>query len=232
MMKPVVFGARASPFCDKVLRAFAAKGVAYTLEPMRSPTSLTRHSPETGKMPTVRFEEEGPPLFDSSRILRELDRRFPDPPLLPDGARDRALARVLEDWADEALYFHLLAERWSKEHRAASSELVFAEMSPLLRRAAAVVAPGRIYASAIAQGTARLPDDVRREELARMLDDLSDLLRGPFLFGRAISVADLACAAQLLAMRASATPRLRDLLSARPELSAWLDRVDGATRAT
>ena len=62
-----------------------------------------RRRGKTGKVPAV--EIDGELIVDSTDIAYALDRLFPDPPLLPTDPRERELCHVLEDWADESLYF-------------------------------------------------------------------------------------------------------------------------------
>lgn len=47
----------------------------------------------------------GQRVADSSRICEFLDQQVPGPPLYPADRRDAALARLLEAWADESLYY-------------------------------------------------------------------------------------------------------------------------------
>lgn len=54
-----------------------------------------------GKLPVLDWDGER--VADSTLICAYLDRRVPDPPLLPTDPRDAALARLLEDCADESL---------------------------------------------------------------------------------------------------------------------------------
>src|SRR5262245_30163685 len=52
---------------------------------------------------------------DSSVILDELERRFPDPPLYPTTARQRMLGYLLEIYTDEFLMLPGVHYRWSYE---------------------------------------------------------------------------------------------------------------------
>src|SRR5512138_1871761 len=100
-MQARLFGSRASPFVEKVLRGLWYKGVDVELVGVRSPSDFKRWSPKTGKMPVL--ELDGQRVYDSTFILRALEKTVPEPPLW---SRDPAVAaqqRLLEDWADESL---------------------------------------------------------------------------------------------------------------------------------
>jgi glutathione S-transferase len=69
-----------SPFVEKVTRALALEGVGFELVDPRSPLEFRQWNPQTGKMPVL--DLDGQRIYDSTLILRELERRFPDPPLV------------------------------------------------------------------------------------------------------------------------------------------------------
>src|SRR5262249_41936329 len=106
-----------SPFTEKVRRALAYKGLTYEIHEVRrgavAKGDYADVSP-TGKFPAILHD--GKAVWDSTDILEHLDRAFPDRPLLPDDPRDRALAHVIEDWADESLYFYELTVRLAWPH--------------------------------------------------------------------------------------------------------------------
>ena len=102
-----------SPFCDKIRRVLHLKGQAYEAREvslLRSPRHLHRENP-SGKLPCL--EHDGRFVCDSTDIALYLEELFPDPPLLPADPRERALCQLLEDWADESLYFYEMALRFT-----------------------------------------------------------------------------------------------------------------------
>ena len=58
---------------------------------------------------------DGQTVPDSTDIISELERRFPEPSLEPVDPGARAAVKVLEDWADEVLYFYSVYLRWCNE---------------------------------------------------------------------------------------------------------------------
>src|SRR5918912_4593789 len=60
---------------------------------------LTRGEHQTVPVLTI----DGRAIGDSTAVIAELERRFPDPPLYPEDPADRARALELEDYFDEEL---------------------------------------------------------------------------------------------------------------------------------
>ncbi|MEW6272047.1 MAG: glutathione S-transferase family protein [Thermodesulfobacteriota bacterium] len=220
-----------SPFCDKVRRILNVKRVPYRIEevpPSKTLTVVRRHN-AAGKLPLL--IDEGRVVADSTDIAHYLEQRFPEPPLVPEEPRQRALCHVLEDWADESLYFYEMRLRFTLPHNARRfvPELVKYESS-LVQRVAPLALPLVLRRTVAAQGVGRKPvADVLRD-VERHLDALAGLLQsGPFLLGERLTLADIAVFAQLFCIRA--TDEGGRMVAARPTVAAWLERVDGATRA-
>ena len=114
MARVTVYGSSLSPFVEKVRRGLALKKVDYELVPPKSPFDLRRWNPQTGKMPVV--EIDGERTYDSTFILRRLDALFTEPTLVSTDPATAAGQRLLEDGSDEALYFCVMALRWSKRN--------------------------------------------------------------------------------------------------------------------
>ena len=106
-----------SPFTEKVRRALAYKGLAYDVHEVDRPAvpggQYVAVSP-TGKFPAI--DHDGQTVWDSTDIVLHLDHAFPDRRLIPADPRDAAFAHVLEDWADESLYFYEMTMRLAWAH--------------------------------------------------------------------------------------------------------------------
>ncbi len=218
-----------SPFCDKVRRVLHYKRRPYEtreVPPTETLVRLRRLNP-IGKVPVL--EHDGNVISDSSEIVRYLDRVFPDPPIFPADPRDRALAHLIEDWADESLYFFELwlrfgvrenAEEWSR--RASHSE------PPLIRRATERALPTVMRNVLRAQGLGRRSAEDVLAELERHLDAIETWLGDDeWLVGARLSVADVAAYSQLAC--AGETDEGASVLSKNPRVLAWMERVNGAT---
>ena len=96
-----LISATPSPYARKVRIALAEKGIAFELlteVPWNDDTCLPRHNP-LEKLPVLIPDDEEP-LFQSSYILEWLERRYPDPPLLPADDDGILAAKRLEVIAD------------------------------------------------------------------------------------------------------------------------------------
>ena len=96
-----LISATPSPYARKVRIALAEKGIPFELlteVPWNDDTSLPQHNP-LEKLPVL-LPPEGEPLFQSSYILEWLERRYPEPPLLPADDDGILAAKRLEVIAD------------------------------------------------------------------------------------------------------------------------------------
>lgn len=96
-----LISATPSPFARKVRIALAEKGIPFELlteVPWDDDTCLPRYNP-LEKLPVL-IPDDGEPLFQSSYILEWMERRHPEPPLLPADDDGILLAKRLEVIAD------------------------------------------------------------------------------------------------------------------------------------
>ena len=211
-----------SPFCGKVRKVLRRKGIAFTVRDYNGllATKAASLSP-AGQLPVL--DIDGQRIQDSSAIVAYLDARVPEPALLPAAPAERALALLLEDWADESLYWFEMALRMGDPAvRPRLAALLSAGRPDWERRLMGFVL-GRSFPKKLrAQGIGRLPPERLHALLFGHLAALEDLLAaGPWLVGSAMSIADIAVSAQIdeivrtspLAPRVLAYPRLRDWLA-------------------
>lgn len=102
-MSLTLYDAARCPYCARVRIALAEKGADYealAIDLADRPAWMYEKNP-TGKVPVL---EEGDFVLPESVVIVEyLEERFPEPALLPAGARERALARVWVDRFDARL---------------------------------------------------------------------------------------------------------------------------------
>ena len=223
-----VYGSGLSPFVEKVVRGLRLKRVGFDLVEPRNPTDLRKWNPQTGKMPVVEFD--GEKVWDSTFILRRLDELVPDPPLLSDDPVAAANQRQLEDWADESLYWYVMAFLWTPKNSAATARRNLAFLPAFVRPLVAPLMRRQISGMIRAQGMGRLPEEMLGREFGTRLDDLLRMLGDrPFFFDQRPSVADLAVFGQLTSARSEVAPETRRAIEARPRLVEYLKRVEQAT---
>jgi glutathione S-transferase len=139
---------------------------------------------------------DGFALYETAAIARYVDRAFPGPPLQPEPAMSLARMDQIIAIVDAYAYWPLVRQVFSH-----------AVFRPRLN--------GEADAGEIARGLAAAP---------RVLDALESLASGDaFLVGSSLSLADLHLGA-MIAYFAQASEG-RSLLSARPRLAAWWQRL-------
>ena len=216
-----------SPYADKVRRVMRLKGLEYaTVEtPVSKPGKYKSISP-TGKFPAL--VHDGQTIVDSSDIVRHLEAAFPDVKVAPDDARDAAFATILEDWADEALYFYDLTMRnWPQNREWFIRDLLHFEKPGVMRSLLAKLIPGALMKGTRAQGLGRKSEATVVADLGVQYDALEALLDGrDWLAGPRLSTGDIAVRVMVNVLER--TVEAKALLQARPALLAWAKRVDAA----
>ena len=166
--------------------------------------------------------------MDSSRIARHLEARYPEPALIPRDPTARAYATLVEEWADEALYFIVAAFKWLNpvNRRAAVentvSEMTGAALRPLVGHLLVRRERRRYAAWGHTEATLGTLEERMRENVAA----LAGLLDGrPYLLGRRPMLADVAAFAQLCWLGRYVERRL---LAETPAVQQWLERLAAA----
>ena len=218
-----------SPFCVKVHLALCFKDIPFEVRDVVGRMKVRRVNPR-GRLPALAID--GELVVDSSEILMELERRFPEPPLLPTDPVHRAQARIFEDWADELLYFYVLYWRWMidlPDPRKAFKflpSMVRPLVFPLVRRA--------IVRRLTHQGMGVRPVGRVMREVREALDHLSAILEsapsGFLLDTPAPSLADIAVFSQVDGLYWKPLPRAMELIEEFPVVMTWYRAVNAATR--
>lgn len=182
-----------SPFCMKVRAILDYKRLAYeSVNPLRARGRLNRRG--TGKVPAV--EIDGDFITDSTDIAHALNKRFPEPPLLPADPHQRALAHAIEEWADESLYFIGLYYRWFEAEGRKPIAGVFG--STFKGKVAYRFYLRRILSQLRGQGTSRKSPAHVHRDLERNLEAVEGLVTpGPYIFGDKPYLCDFALWGQL-----------------------------------
>ncbi len=218
-----------SPYCDKIRRVLRYKQLPFTIyEWPLAEVPLIREKNPTGKLPFV--EIDGTIIPDSTAIALELERRHPTPPLLPADPAQRAQVLLLEDWADESLYFYEMTTRFGEQDfdrnigklmGGAPKEMLDA-IGPMLRE--------NFKTTTTTQGIGRKSDAQIAADVDRLLGAVEELQCATgFVVGTTLTLADIAIAAQAECIGDS-TIGTR-VLGSRPALVAYFQRVDALTKA-
>jgi glutathione S-transferase len=217
-----------SPFCDKIRRVLHWKKQPYEVHEVSLWQALTqvRRLNPVGKLPCL--EHDGHFVADSSDIVRHLEERF-HAAAAAGGPAQRALCHVLEDWADESLYFYEMRLRFGTRENAKRWLPVLAAHDAAPLRALAPRLLPRIFASQLRQqGIGRKSIAAVLTDLERHVSAVATLLDGrEFLVGGALSLADISVFVQLFCIRGSAEGAVA--IEKEPTVVSWMTRVDEAT---
>jgi glutathione S-transferase len=218
-----------SPYCDKVRRILHWKRQPYRIEeiPLSQALTRVRKLNPAGKLPCL--EHNGHLIGDSTDIAYYLEERFPEPPLLPKDPALRALCHLIEDWADESLYFYEMRLRFTLPHNAQRFIPELTKHDPAWTKALATLLVPRMMRGVLSrQGLGRKPLEHVLRDVERHASAIRDWLGGrDWLVGDALSLADLGVFSQLACIRGSAEGAR--IIERSPAVAAWMERVDRAT---
>ncbi|MBI5491165.1 MAG: glutathione S-transferase family protein [Deltaproteobacteria bacterium] len=218
----VLTGRADNPSVRALVGILRSKGLEHRLEPPAAgPITVRVFRDVDGQDTRLRV---GGRVVTGSRAIRDfLEDHHPQPALRPRDISAAAWCHVLEDWAEEALAWRVLALRWlvpaSREAAAAAFVSgVPGILRPLASRGAAAAMSLRLRGRGIS------PADVPEVEhaLARDLDELDRLLHDrDWLLGEphGRTTADLVVASHLAALDGTA---YEESVRARRSLVRWL----------
>jgi glutathione S-transferase len=110
-----IVGIHGSPYSRKLLAALRYRRIPYAWIVRDSVEDHDLPKPRVSLLPQVIDEESGTAVTDSTPILRDLDRLFPDRRVRPTDPVVALLDSILEDWADEWLTKPMFHYRWAFE---------------------------------------------------------------------------------------------------------------------
>lgn len=126
-----LYDADRCPYCARVRIVLAEKGLAWetvAVDLDDRPAWIYEKNP-LGRVPVL--EEDGLVLPESAVIMLYLDERYPVPPLLPEDAAERALARLLVERFDRLAGAYYRLRRGDEEARG-ELEARLAELDAIL----------------------------------------------------------------------------------------------------
>ena len=217
-----------SPFAAKVRRALYYKGVTFEVRNYRVVDAklIRRTISPSGKTPVL--EHAGELVVDSTKILRYLDEIKPERPIIPAAAEQRAMTHIIEDWADESLFFYDLTMRGWPNNLDWLKRDVLSHDTGIMRRILESAIGKFARKTTEAQGIGRKDQATVCAEVGAHFDAVLELLgTGEWLVGEHLSVADIAVAAMCTVLERA--EEAAGMMQARPGLMAWRERVDEAT---
>lgn len=219
-----------SPFCDKIRRVLNYKEQEYqtvNFSMADAAKGKIKKYYSAGKLPVIKVH--GTILGDSSDIAIYLEKKFPEKPLVPEDPKEKALVHIIEDWADESLYFTETYLRFNvTENRKKILPEVSKEDGSAMQMLAPVALPLSMKKVLNSQG-------IGRKDLVQVLADLERHITaienwlgdGDWLVGNQITLADISVYAQLNCI--NQTPEGSEIINNSPAVKAWFERVATTT---
>jgi glutathione S-transferase len=223
------YAAEISYFSGKVRPMFRYKGIPFE-EIAPTPESYRKVIiARTGLafIPVV-ITPDDVTLQDSSEILDELERRFPEPPVYPPTPVQRVVAYLIEVYADEFLILPAMHYRWSFPESEAQARADFARANGNPEAAARFA--DRMKGSLPLLGVHAENAPAIEAHLRDLLAILSQHFEmHDYLLGSRMSLADLALMGPLYAhLYLDAVPG-RLLRETAPRVCAWIERMNHPT---
>ncbi|MDX2232856.1 MAG: glutathione S-transferase family protein [Hyphomonadaceae bacterium] len=229
-----LYGAALSPYSMKVLHVLKYKSIPH--EWIARTAARQAEFQRFAKLPLmpVLVGADDFSQQDSTPIVETLERRYPEPPILPDDPALAFVSALLEDYADEWANKAMLHYRWgfAADRESAARRLAAAMFDGddgADRAAAEAVIGERMSQRIHLVGSSPANAAIIEQSFARLLDRLEAHLAGrPYLFGGRPAIADFALAAQVEQLASDPTPGA--LVKARaPAAAAWCQRVAQAS---
>ncbi|MFT6756481.1 MAG: glutathione S-transferase [Chitinophagales bacterium] len=218
---------QASPFCAKIRRVLYYKFLTFeVVNYALLDISKVRKLSPIGKLPVL--EHKGVFIADSSKITAYLDELTPDKPLLPADPMQQAHAHIIEDWADESLYFYDVTMRcWDNNISLLEDDLLI-ENPGLFGRLIRPIVGKALRKTTATQGIGRKSKKQVLEDVESHFNALENLLQSSrWLVGNELSIADISVASMCTVMARAQEGRA--LMERFTRLSQWRSRVDELT---
>ncbi len=217
-----------SPFCLKVHRALRVTGLAYERRHASRPNEFAKYN-ATGQVPVLLVDSE--PVADSTAIVQRIES-IAGPIGGARDARTSGEAWLWEELADTGLNGFLVAARWADDRNWPLAREAYFGAAPWFVRT--LIAPrirAHVTKTLVARDVWRAGPDACWSRFLTLLDRLDERApRSGFWLDERVSVADIAMFAQLRSLRTPLTAWQSHAIGQRARLSAWIERVDAATR--
>lgn len=216
-----------SPYCGKVRKILAFKGLPYRIEEYAGLRGIkVKALSKAGKLPVLDYNGER--FQDSSVIAQLLEERHPKPSLWPAGDA-RYIAHLLEDWADESLYWFEIWARFCNPVSKQRAVALLCEGRPVVERVLVSAVVSSYTKRLRTQGLGLRSDEAIQVALHEHLAALEGRLDlHEWLAGDRASIADIAVSAQLDELQR--TTVLPNVFGNYPHLRDWLTRCDFSER--
>lgn len=230
-----VVGIHGSPYSRKLLAALRYRRLPYAWIVRDSPEDTGLPRPRVFLLPQLIGEDESGnavALTDSTPILRDLDRRYPERTLRPPDPVVALLDAILEDWADEWLTKAMFHYRWAFADDIERATQILPRWSRPGRPDDEVAFGGGMFAQrqigrlgVVGSNATTAP--VIEDSYKRALGLLSDHLAGSrFLLGARPAPSDFAVYGQLTQLAGFDPTPTALAYQLAPRVAAWVNVVE------
>ena len=197
-----------SPFSEKMRKVLGVKGLAYHSVDQPNIAPKPTLTPLTGGYRRIPVLQIGAHVYcDTALMVRELERRFPEPRLTPPALL--GAAEIIADWADHRLF----------SMAAMPTVVALAEiLPPEFFEDRAKMSPGFS-----AEGAGAMVPHFENQMLLAMSTLDAQLHNAAFLLGEQLTLADLSV--YHVVDFAAAAPVFGNGLGSRPALNSWLEKI-------
>lgn len=219
-----------SPFCDKIRRILNVKGVDYKIEEVTMMDTLkgrTKKLSPVAKLPII--DDDMHVVWDSTEIALYLEEKFPQNPLIPSDPKLKAQVQILEDWADESLYFYEMHLRLCVPHNAKRWVPVATHKDPkFIKSLAPFLVPRMLSQQSKAQGMGKKTLQQIETELHRHCTSIQDWLgKDDYLVNNQLTLADISVYCQMECILG--TQEGASVFSNYPVVAEWMERIQKVT---
>ena len=225
-----IFGIELSPYSVKVRSYFRYKDIPHewVVRNMGNMEEFQKYA----KLPLVPLviTPEGAGLQDSTPILEQMERKFPDPPLDPPDAALGFLSALIEEYADEWGNKPMFHYRWwyEPDQKSAAERIARANLpgapAEAVAKLAASLEQRMIPRLGFVGSSAETKPQIEASFLRQLAILEPHLSRRPYLFGGRPCLADFGLFAQLYECSIDPTPGAI-LRERAPRVGAWIERM-------
>lgn len=225
-----IFGIELSPYSVKVRSYFRYKGIPHewVVRHLGNMEEFQKHA----KLPLIPLviTPEAAGLQDSTPILEQMERRFPDPSIQPPGVALGFLSALIEEYADEWGNKPMFHFRWwyEPDQKSAAERIARANLpgasDEAVQKLAGSLEERMIPRLRLVGSSADTKEQIEASFCRQLAILEPHLSRRPYLFGGRPCLADFGLFAQLYECSIDPTPGavLKDRA---PRVGAWIERM-------
>ncbi len=231
-----IFGIELSPYSVKVRSYFRYKRIPHewVVRHMGNMEEFQRYA----KLPLVPLviTPEAVGLQDSTPILEEMERRFPEPSLEPSDPTLAFLSAMIEEYADEWGNKPMFHYRWwyAPDQKSAAERIAQANLpgapDEAVRKLASSLEARMVSRLSFVGSSADTKQQIEASYLRQLAILESHFGKRPYLFGGRPCLADFGLFAQLYECSIDPTPGAL-MREKAPRVGAWIERMLAPTAA-